>query len=237
MRATSTAVVLTLSRRREGALEDAGRDAALRHACLGRVVDDELVEAGLLPAADDVREGVLGPPGRLRDERVSDQDRPTNGPTGLRAQLVEPGHVIARQPQRLLRAESVPAEGVPAVGGLRRRAEDRGATPCDRERYRVLRLEPIVGEQLHQPFHPWAEQLGALLWCPWGRLRELVVDVVCTRADAQLQPTARDLRHRERRAGENRRVPERHRRDERADPRPSRDVRERAQAAPRLEPG
>src|SRR5436190_15064179 len=52
MGALSTAVGLPLHR----AFEDARRDRALGHVRVRRVVEHRLVEAGLLPARDDVRE-------------------------------------------------------------------------------------------------------------------------------------------------------------------------------------
>src|SRR5262245_39447264 len=100
MRATSTAAALTL---RVDALEDAFRHRARGHVRVGRVVEDELLEAGVAPTTDDVGEGLVRAPRRLVDEGVvAEQCRAEHRPPRFRAELVEPRVVLARLGECLL---------------------------------------------------------------------------------------------------------------------------------------
>src|SRR5689334_12295788 len=70
----------------EHALGEVGLDGALRHLPVPRVEEDELLEAGVLPAADEFVPRVLRAPGRLGDERVTDEGRAKHGSPRLRAE-------------------------------------------------------------------------------------------------------------------------------------------------------
>src|SRR5262245_20571995 len=113
MRRTSPRAGLALP---EHALGEPRLDRALRHAPIPRVVQDQLLEARALPAADEVVPGVLRAERRLRDERIADESRAQHRASRLRAEVVEPLVVPAALGEAVLGGEAEPAERVPTLG-------------------------------------------------------------------------------------------------------------------------
>src|SRR5581483_5558171 len=145
------------------ALREPGLDGALRHLPVPRAEEHELLEAGVLPASDEVVPHLLGAPGRLRDERIPDERRADDGPPRLRAELVEPLVVAAALGEPVLGAHTEASERVPAVGVAGGKAKSGGAVPGDGQRHGAPGLQALVGERLDEPLGPVDEAGRALL--------------------------------------------------------------------------